>query len=99
MGIVKRHIESEESKRAIAVGLLLKAGVLANCERHEDIIFQAGGSDNMVEAYKLANATWADHSTAFKDRREMTDIMLAESKNGDYANDGCENCRAQMDKD
>ncbi len=98
MSSVKRHIEEEESKRQVAVGLLLEVGILENCERHEEIVFQSGAGD-IEDAYKLANTKWADHSGIFTDRREMTDLILAESENGDYANDGCEICREQRTKD
>lgn len=98
MSSVKRHMEEEESKHQVAVRLLLEVGILENCERHEEIVFQSGAGD-IKDAYKLANTKWAEYSGIFTDRREMTDLILAESQNGDYANDGCEICRGQQAKD
>lgn len=91
MGIAKRLMEENEQKRAAAVELLIKVGVFERCDIHQDIIFTTHGGD-ITDAYKLGNANWNEHSGMFKDRRDMTDTILAESKNSDYGNDRCEQC-------
>lgn len=99
MSITKRHMEEEESKNQFGVNILIEAGILEKCDGHEEIIFQSG-DNNIQNAYKLANSKWETHySSIFQTRREMTDAILAASKNSDYANDGCEICRSRMDND
>lgn len=98
MSVIKRHIEDDDAKRATAVFILTKVGILKSCDSHDDVIYQSGVGD-IQEAYKFGNAHWADFSSLFKDRRELTDKILEISRDADYGNDGCEACRSQWKKD
>lgn len=99
MGIVKQHMADEENKRQIAVDLLKKSGYFESCENHEEITYTVGGDEELTEAYKLGMVSWPTIGGAFATKRQMTDTVLAESRNSDYANDGCEICRGMMAKD
>ena len=53
----------------------MEAGVLEQCEYHDDAIFE--GSEDITATYKLGNTkfTSGELSGTFDDRREMTDII------------------------
>lgn len=99
MGIVKQHMADEGKKRQIAVDLLKKSGYFESCEIHDEITYTIGGDEELTEAYKLGMTSWPAIGGAFASKREMTDAVLAESKNSDYGSDGCEICRGMMAKD
>jgi len=69
--------EELQGQRDIAVEILIKAGVLARCPIHEDIII-AGGAD-IEDAYKLGNYLFTNGKDewelqhVFQNPREMTD--------------------------
>ena len=74
MGGAKRMMEENESKRAVALEIALEAGVLEQCEFHEDCIFEGG--EEIEAAYKLGNSKMSkgDLGDVFESRREMTDL-------------------------
>ena len=75
MGGTKRMMEEDEAKRRRAIQIALAAGVLQQCEYHDDCIFE--GDEEIKSAYKLANHQFSngEHVDVFEDREEMTDII------------------------
>ncbi|MYM69243.1 hypothetical protein GTP45_20715 [Pseudoduganella sp. FT55W] len=77
MGGAKRMMEEEESKRQVALGIAIEAGVLEQCPSHDDCVYLGG--EEIESAYKLANykVSHGELADVFDDRREMTDIIKA----------------------
>lgn len=90
MGIAKRMMEEHEAKRSAAIRIALAAGVLQQCEYHDDCIFE--GDEEIESAYKLANHQFShgEHVDVFKDRKEMTDII--KEVVSDQLGDECPSC-------
>lgn len=76
MGGAKRMMEEKEAKRGIVLQIALEAGVLEQCEIHEDCIFEGG--ENVEAAYKIGNfkISKGEYRDVFENRREMTDLIL-----------------------
>ncbi|MEN3111145.1 hypothetical protein ACFONG_04715 [Uliginosibacterium paludis] len=68
-------MEDDEEKRGIAIQIALEAGVLEQCEFHEDCLFEGG--EEIEAAYKLGNfkISNGEYGDVFESRREMTDLI------------------------
>ena len=75
MGFLKHLLAEEEGKRQIALSIAIEAGVIEECDNHDNTFFQ-GGTD-IEDAYKLGNSKWSkgELQNIFANRREMTDII------------------------
>jgi hypothetical protein len=95
MGGAKRMMEENEEKQQIAIGIAIDAGVLVQCDVHEDIVF--AGDEDIESAYKLGNyrisqRLLGDH---FDDRRDMTDTVAEVV--AEHSGDECYICAKNHD--
>ncbi len=96
MGGAKRMMEENEAKRGIALQIALEAGVLEQCEFHDDCIYEGG--EEIESAYKLANhkVSHGELEGVFENRREMTDIIKDVVE--DHAAEECYACAKNRDE-
>jgi hypothetical protein len=90
MGGAKRMMEENEEKQQVAIGIAIDAGVLQQCELHEDIVY--AGDEEIESAYKLGNHRISQGllEGCFDDRRDMTDTVAAVV--ADHFSDECYAC-------
>jgi len=86
MSTKDRRDELNEIARAAA----LKAGAVAYCDRHEEILVRKGGKDELAHAYAIGTNVWkeAGHSGSFPEVTEAIDRLV---KN---APGRCPNCES-----
>jgi len=96
MGVMKRMMEDHEAKWETGIWTALEAGVLGQCQFHDDAIYE--GSEDITEAYKLGNAkfTSGELSGVFDNRREMTDTI---KEVVDHPAEECPFCAKFRDED
>lgn len=97
MGHNKRMMDENDAKRREAMAIALEAGVLEQCEAHDDCLFEGHG--DLKKAYRIGNS----HFTAgqlkgiFKSRTEMTNHIKKIIEN--YPADECPSCAKIRDED
>ena len=71
----KQMMEDYENKREVALRIAIEAGVLEQCEDHDECVFE--GHEEIKQAYILANSkyTTGELEGVFVDKQEMTDII------------------------
>jgi len=96
MGGAKRMMEENEARRDIALQIVLEAGVLEQCEFHDDCIYLGG--EEIESAFKLANHKASDGKLegVFENRRQMTDIIKDVVE--DHAAEECYACAKNRDE-
>jgi ea8.5-like protein len=77
MSLVKRQMEQNENKQAVALGIAIEAGVLGSCAIHEDTTID--GSGEVEDAYELGSTKFADGSLkdVFDSEDEMKEYIKA----------------------
>lgn len=95
MGGAKRMMEEEDEKRQIALRIAIEAGVLEQCDVHDDCIYIGG--EEIEDAFKLANYKISRNELAgaFQNRREMTDTIKEVVE--DHIADECYACAENRD--
>lgn len=90
-------MEEAEAKCGIALQIALEAGVLTQCEFHEDYIYEGG--EEIESAYKLANHKFShgEIEGVFSNRREMTDTIKDVVEDHNTA-DECYACAKNRDE-
>ena len=75
MSQTKRAMEEDEAQFAEATRIAVRAGALARCDFHPDMVWDAGGDH--TQAYMLGNAlfTAGELQVSFESRRELTDAI------------------------
>jgi len=75
MSFIKRKLENNERKQAMAIEIAIEAEVLERCEHHEDCVIK-GGQD-IEAAYKLGNArfTAGKLEDIFESEEDVTDTI------------------------
>ncbi len=97
MGGAKRMLEEEEGRRQRAIGIALEAGVLEQCDSHDEILLS--GDAEIEEAYRLGNSKFSagELEGVFETRRQMTDMIKdVVEENG---MDKCQICLSRMSRD
>jgi len=71
----KQMMEDYENKREVALRIAIEAGVLEQCEDHDECVFEGG--EEIKQAYILANSKYSagEIEGVFVDRPEMTNII------------------------
>lgn len=95
MGGAKRMMEENEEKQQIAIGIAIDAGVLVQCDVHEDIVF--AGDEEVESAYRLGNHRISQRllEGCFDSRRDMTDTIS--SVVAEHSGDECYVCAKNRD--
>lgn len=90
MGGAKDEMIRQQELYQAALGVLVKAGTLEECEYHEGTYFE--GSGDLTAAYKLANYDISQQGGAEpSDRREFTDTIKKAYEENSFAT-RCERC-------
>lgn len=97
MGGAKRMMEDHEAKLQVAMGIAIQAGVLEQCEFHEDCVFE--GSGDLEAAYRLGNSQYSagELEGTFESRHEMTDLIKEVIE--DHPAEECPSCAKIRDED
>jgi Bacteriophage lambda ea8.5-related domain len=90
VGRAKDQWIHEQDLYQAALGVLVEAGTLQECEYHEGIFFQ--GSGDLTAAYKLANYQISKEGGAEPgERRDLTDAIKKAYGENSFS-DRCERC-------
>ncbi|MFZ4857693.1 MAG: hypothetical protein ACOYL3_14975 [Desulfuromonadaceae bacterium] len=75
MGSGKQMLEDYEAKREVALRIAIEAGVLEQCKKHDECVFEGG--EEIKHASILANSKYSagELEGVFVDRPEMTKII------------------------
>lgn len=89
MGAMKELMLEQESLRWAAREILCAADVIKECPRHGGSYTESGGSGDLTNAYRIANARISSGELNW-DRRELTDAIKEQGEM--YWPDTCEYC-------
>lgn len=92
MGATKRLIEQNEEQERVAVRIAVQAGVLEQCDRHADCVYDGG--NNVQNAYRTAAYRFkreADLQNLFSNQKELTDTIQRVVREN-CGSDECQRC-------
>ncbi|MGH2637902.1 MAG: hypothetical protein ACRDF4_01230 [Rhabdochlamydiaceae bacterium] len=94
MGVLKREMDENDAKRAVAISICLEAGTLDQCDDHEELS-DATGSGDTTAARELATKKWEDGALKVLKAFDSLDELLQwiEQVSGDNVSDACPSCQ------
>jgi hypothetical protein len=99
MGVMKRMAEEADEWRNEALAINLEANSLEECEYHDGTYFE--GSEDVVEAYKLANKKISAGTIKLPNGMSRTDFtdLVKEVYEDNSGVDGCLQCEKNFGED